>query len=261
MFANGSSMASSTIMLSNTSTLSSVPGPIIFMITAPIFNIPPPSHRVLPVPIQAAFPHINLQLGSTLGCANCSAIHCVVDTAAALMTGNLHFFAEIATAYPHTVASIHSPMDYSPITLSGIVQQGGHSVTTNIIAGFQFYLPYLMREGTPTNFVVAAGRNVTVNVILGLPFVMQTKTVINTSNCLAEFCDVDTPPFPLDFRCAMCAIPVIDKKKAAANAALHAAIVNKINSIVTHVCNKMTATYLQKTQHTLQSILIPAKRA
>ncbi len=148
MSANGSSTASSTITSSNTSTLSSAPGLIVFMITAPVFNITPPSCHVLPVPIQVAFLHITLQLGSTLGCANCTAIFCIVNTAAALTTGNLHFFAEIAKAYPHTVASINSPTDYSPFTLSGIVQQGGNSVATNLTVGFQFHLPYLRRECT-----------------------------------------------------------------------------------------------------------------
>jgi hypothetical protein len=41
----------------------------------------------LPEPIQATFLHITLQLGSTIGCANCPAIHCAVDTAATLATG------------------------------------------------------------------------------------------------------------------------------------------------------------------------------
>ena len=147
------------------------PGPVVFMISVPVFNITPTVHRILPVSIQAAFPHITLQLGSALGCANCPAIRCIVNTAATLTTGNLHFFAEIAKAYPHTVASIHSPTDYSPITLSGIVQQGGSLVTTNLMVGFQFHLPYLTRKGTPTSFVVVAGHHVTVNTILGLPFI------------------------------------------------------------------------------------------
>jgi hypothetical protein len=261
MSANGSSTASSTITSSNTSTPSSAPSPIVFMITALVFNITPPSCHVLPVPIQAAFLHITLQLGSTLGCANCPAISCIVNTAAALMTGNLHFFAEVAKAYPHTVTSIHSLTEHSPITLSRIVQQGENSVTTNLTVGFQFHLPYLTCEGTPTNFVVAAGHNVTVNIILGLPFITQTKMVIDTSDRVAKLRAFDTPPFPLDFRCAICAIPVIDKKKAIANAALHANIVKEIDSIVAHVSTKTTATYLQKAQDTLQSILMPAKRA
>jgi hypothetical protein len=122
MSTNSSGTAStSTITTSIVSPPTTPPGPVVFMISVPVFNITPPARRILPVPIQAAFPHITLQLGSALGCANCPAIRCIVNTAAALTTGNLHFFAEIAKAYPHTLASIHSPTDYSPITLSGIV--------------------------------------------------------------------------------------------------------------------------------------------
>jgi hypothetical protein len=149
-------------------------------------------------------------------------------------------------AYPHTVVSIHSLTDYSPNTLSRIVQQGANSITTDLTVAFQFHLPHLTRKGTPTNFVFAAGRNVTVNVLLGLLFIMQTKMAINTSNRVAELRAFDTPPFPLNFHHAMCTIPVIDKKKAAANTALHANIVKEIDSIVAHVSNTTTVIYLQK---------------
>jgi hypothetical protein len=136
-------------------------------------------------------------------------------------------------------------MDYSPIALSGIVQQGGNSVTTNLTVGFQFHLPYLTREGTPTNLVVAAGHDVSVNVILGLPFIMQTKMIIDTFDHVAELRAFDMP---------MCTIPVIDEKKAIANAVLHANIIKEIDSIVAHVGIKTTAT-------NLQSILMPTKGA
>jgi hypothetical protein len=133
MLVDGILMSSTTSSVMLVPTVGSVFGPRVFMLSLPlpIFNITPPSRRVLPVPIQAAFPHITLQLGSVFGCANCPAIHCVLNTATALTTGNLHFFAALAKAYPHTVASIHSPKDYLPITLSGIVQQGGSSATTD----------------------------------------------------------------------------------------------------------------------------------
>jgi hypothetical protein len=91
----------------------------------------PSACRILPVSVQAAFPHLTIQLELTLGCNNCSAIHCVINTAAALTTGNFHFFAQIAKAYPHIVAAIYSYTDYSPIVLSGIAQQNGKSVTTD----------------------------------------------------------------------------------------------------------------------------------
>jgi hypothetical protein len=108
MSTNGSSTASSTIKSEDTGTLLSAPGPIVFVITASVFYMTPPPCCILPVPIQLPFLHITLQLGSTLGCGNCPAICYVVDTA-------VHFFAEIAKAYPHTVVSIHSQMDYSPL--------------------------------------------------------------------------------------------------------------------------------------------------
>jgi hypothetical protein len=72
------------------------------------------------------------------------------------MTGDPHFFATLAKAYPHTVALIHSPKDYFPITLSGIIRQGGSSVTTNLLVGFQFHLPYLTHEDSPISLLVAA---------------------------------------------------------------------------------------------------------
>jgi hypothetical protein len=233
MSSNSSSTAStSTITTSVVSPPTMPPGPVIFMISVPVFNIAPPARRILPVLIQAAFPHITLQLESALECVNCPVICCIVDTATALTTGNLHFFAEIAKAYPHTVASIHSSTDYSPITLSGFVQQGGSSVTTNLTVGFQFHLPYLTREGTPTSFVITGGRDVTVNVILGLPFITQTNMVIDTLDCVAKLCAFDLPPFPIDFCHTMCAAPIIGKERVAANAALHADTIKEIDVVV-----------------------------
>jgi hypothetical protein len=109
-----SSNTTSSVTTVSTNTSGQVGGPQVFMLSlpVPVFSMTPPSRRVLPVPVQAAFPHITLQLGLVLNCGNCPAIRCVVNTAAALTTGNLHFFAEIAKAYPHTVASIHSPLAY-----------------------------------------------------------------------------------------------------------------------------------------------------
>jgi hypothetical protein len=190
------------------------PGRAVFMLSTlsiPVFNITQPPCYILPIPIQAALPHITLQLGSALGCSNCPAICCVVDTAAALTTGNLYFFTALARAYPHTVASIHSHLDYSPIIMSGIVQQGGASVTTDLTVSFQFHLLYLMHEGTPPNLVITAGSSVMVDIILGLPFITQTRVIIDTSDQVAELQAFDTPPFPINFRRAMCAILVVDK--------------------------------------------------
>jgi hypothetical protein len=161
------------------------------------------------VPVQAAFPHITIQLGRDLGCPKCPSIRCVIDTAAALTTGNFHFFAQIAKAFPHTVSAIYSNTDYSPIILSGIVQQDGASVSTDLNVAFQFTMPYLTCEGHATSLLVATGPNVTVNTILGLPFIQQTRMTIDASDHVADLRALDTPPFPIDFRRAMCTIPAV----------------------------------------------------
>jgi hypothetical protein len=155
----------------------------------------------------------------------------VVDTTATLPTGNLHFFAFLAKAYPPTVASIYSPSDYSPITLSGIVQHDGNSISTKLSVVFRFHLPYLMGEGNPTSLFVATGCDVTINAILGLLFIQQTKMFINTADQVAELCALDAPLLPIGFCHTMCAVPPVNEAHAAANAALHADIVHEVENI------------------------------
>ena len=95
----------------------------------------------------------------------------MVDTAAALTTGNFHFVAALAKRYPHCVAKLYAPKDYNPIVLSGIVQRGGESITTDLTVGFQFHLPYLTRDGQAMSILIAIGPHITVNTIVGLPFI------------------------------------------------------------------------------------------
>ncbi len=45
--------------------------PLIFMIDVPVLSTPSLSRNILPAPIVSNFPHIRLQLGSTLDCPNC----------------------------------------------------------------------------------------------------------------------------------------------------------------------------------------------
>ena len=133
---------------------------------------------------------------------------------------------------------------------------------TDLMVGFQFHLPYLTREGTPTSLVVATGPDVTVNAILGLPFITQTKMIIDTADQVAEMRAFDTPPVPIDFRCAMCAIPVIDEAAAAANAALHADVVAEIKAIEAHIYKKCAFVSREKEPGDIPgSILMSPKRA
>jgi hypothetical protein len=197
-----------------------------------------------------------LQLGQVLGCLKCPAICCVVDTAAVLNTGNLHYFVAITKAFPHTVAAIYSMADHNPIILSGIVQQGGASVTTDLTVVFQFHMPYFMRKGTPTTLLVACGPNVTVNTILGLPFIQATKMVLNAANQVAELCALDMPPFPLNFRRAMCTVPAIGGPPDEDSTVSHAKVIDEVNRIEALYSNKTpTAPDTQKPA----GILRPAK--
>ena len=212
-----------------------MPSPVVFMIQVPndafVLNATAPARRILPVPIQPSFPHITLQLGQVLGCSKCLSIRCVVDTAAALNTGNLHYYEAIAKAFPHTVAAIFSAADHNPIILSGIVQQGGASVTTDLTVAFQFHMPYLTREGHPTTLLVACRPNVTVNTILGLPFIQGTRMVLDASDQVAELRALDTPPFALDFHRAMCTVPPVSGPTDKGIAARYASIINEVARI------------------------------
>jgi hypothetical protein len=131
------------------------------LVTNIVLSLASGSHNILPAPIVSNFPHIHLQLGTNLGCPSCPVVHCIVDTAAALSTGNFHFVAAVAKQYPHCIAKLYVPKDYNPIVLSGIVQHGGESVTTKLTVGFQLHLPYLTKDGNPTSILIATGPHVT----------------------------------------------------------------------------------------------------
>ncbi len=75
--------------------------------------------------------------------------------------------------------------------------------------GFQFHLPYLTREGHTTTLSVACEPNVTINTILGLPFIQQTRMVINASDQVANLQALDNPLFQIDYHHAMCIVPAV----------------------------------------------------
>jgi hypothetical protein len=189
--------------------------PLIFMIDVPVLSAASPSRNILPAPIVSNFLHIHLQLGSTLDCPDCPILRCVVDTAAALTTGNFHFVAALAKKYPHCIAKLYAPKDYNPIVLSGIVQRGGESITTDLTVGFQFHLPYLTRDGQATSILIATGPHITVNTIVGLPFIQATRMIIDLSDNVADMRALDASPFPLEYRRAMVHVPIVDEAGAA----------------------------------------------
>jgi hypothetical protein len=175
---------------------------LIFIINVLVLSAPSPSRNILPAPIVSNFPHICLKLGSSLDCPDCPILRCVVDTAAALTTGNFHFVAALAKKYPHCVAKLYAPEDYNPIVLSGIVQHGGEPITTDLTVGFRFHLPYLTRDDQAMSILIATGPHVTVNTIVGLPFIQATCMIIDLLDNVADMRALDASPFPLEYRCA-----------------------------------------------------------
>jgi hypothetical protein len=251
-------VASSVMSMSTTGSIP--PGPAVFMLQVPdvtttVLSTAAPARRIFPVPIQTCFPHIILQLGQVLGCSRCPTICCVIDAAAAINTGNLYYFAAIAKAFPHAVAAIYSAADHNPIILSGIVQQGGSSVTTDLTVAFQFHMPYLTREGTNTTFLVACGHNVTVNCIPGLPFIQATRMVIDAADNVANLRALDTPPFPIDLCRAMCTEPTVGAIPDDDTTAHYANTITAVNRVLAIHATSSSP------EPKPTSILRPAKRA
>jgi hypothetical protein len=83
--------------------------PMILIAEIFILSAATATRGILPAPIVSNFPHIQLQLGSVLDDPDCPVVRCVVDTAAALSTGNFHFVAAVVKRYPHCVAKLFVP--------------------------------------------------------------------------------------------------------------------------------------------------------
>ncbi len=78
--------------------------------------------------------------------------------------------------------------------------------------------------------MVAVGPNVTVNTILGLPFIKQTKMIVDAADKVAELHALDALPFPIQFRRAQCQVPTIDETKVHMNMTQYTDIICKNHS-------------------------------
>jgi hypothetical protein len=172
----------------------------IFIVDVQVLAAGNPLKQMMPISIQSNLPHIVLQLGIALDCPDCPSIRCAVDTCAALSTGSFHFFASVAKRFPHCVAKIFAPKDYSPIVLSGIVQSSEQAAeTTELEVGWQFHLPYKTKDSDVASFAIATGPHVSVNTILGLPFQVATGMVIDLVDNVVECKSLDCLPFTINF--------------------------------------------------------------
>ena len=86
--------------------------------------------------------------------------------------------------------------------------------------------------------------------------------VINTSNQVAECRAFDSPPFPIDFCRAMCAVPAVNEEVATDNAAHYQDIIKEVENIEVVFAAKTAAFHVHKQPAFLPpSILLPAKQA
>ena len=98
-------------------------------------------------------------------------------------------------------------------------------------------MPYLTRDGSPSTLLIATGPNVTVNAILGRPFIQQTRMIIDAADQVAELRSLDSPPFPIDFRRAMCTVPTMGE---AQNASHFSEIIAEIVNLENFISGKPT---------------------
>jgi hypothetical protein len=190
--------------------------PFILIANVQVLSLANLSKDILPAPIVSNLPRILLKFGALLDDPDCPSVRCLVDTGAALTTGNFHYVAAIAKCSPHCVAKVYVPEDYNAIMLSGIIQcRAGDSVATKLTVGFQFHLPYLTCEGQATSILIATGPHVAVNAIVGVPFIQATKMIIDASDHVVDMRALDTPPFPLEYHHAVVHVPILEENSTA----------------------------------------------
>ncbi len=91
---------------------------------------------MMPIAIHSNLPHIVMQFRTNLDCPHCPLICCAIDLCAALTTGNFHFFALLVKCFPHCLAKVYAPQDYTPIILSRVMQSHQQeAVTTKLEVG------------------------------------------------------------------------------------------------------------------------------
>ncbi len=99
--------------------------PLILIADVQVLSLANLSKDILPAPIVSNLPHILLKFGTSLNNPDCPSVRCLVDTGAALTTGNFHYVAAIAKRFPHCVAKVYGPEDYNHRVVWNHSTQGG----------------------------------------------------------------------------------------------------------------------------------------
>ena len=164
---------------------------------------------MLPIPLSTNLPHIALGLGLPDSDFQPKTM-AILDTAAALSTGNADYHLKIAETYPQLVKSIIWAKDqYSPISLSGVVkdQETAQQFVTELPAVIEYHMPYHTADGSPTSLKIAIGKHVAVNLILGLTFLQSTNTQIDLNNNVADCKLLSSEPFDIILMSPACGLP------------------------------------------------------
>jgi hypothetical protein len=163
--------------------------------------------------------------GTTTDNPDVSMIQCMVDTGAALNTGNYSFYAAIVKRYPHCIAKVFLPKDYSPTIFLGVIDDDAQAITTDLSVA---HLPYLNCDGNTTSITIATGLQVSVNAIIGLLFIKVTGMIIDTVDSIIKMKHLVFKPFPFEFYRATKYVPAISDD----GAAIHYIKFEEVQSII-----------------------------
>ena len=163
------------------------------------------SRPMLPIAIDRKLPQIQLQFGLTDSDKTiCPTVCGIMDSGAALCTGNRVFFTALGKAFPHIIESIIIAKTdrFAPICLSGIVKEDEKDATTDKLPVlYTLHMHYNLRLGGPVQFQVACVKYVSVRFLIGNTFLKRTVATL----CYA------THNLPLENLSEICVFPLICK--------------------------------------------------
>ena len=166
--------------------------------------------------------------------------------------GKTHFHLPLIKSFPFLVRSITRAEnnDLMPIQLQGIVQftskedqksmkmaEHNHSTSLNIL--LEYYLPLNNSDPTSLNkcftFKVALGSGIAINTILGLPFLKQSKCMIDLNEGVIQSKSFSDPPFKIEYQLPDSSPPpdfeAIKKASTQSTSKVDINLVKEINSL------------------------------
>jgi hypothetical protein len=193
----------------------------------------------IPIAIHSSMPHLTLQMGGPKEERDCPALWCMLDLGTLLSTANFHYMGAVIWQYPPILKAVYLPNDYASIVLSGIIKLPDKAPnTTELLVGFEIFLPYLTKDGNETSLLVAAGPDIAVNSILGLLFIKATGMIADFIDSVCQAKHLLANPFPMDIRRAMKSIPAIWGCGSASNFAAHKKVHQALDLLKAYFASK-----------------------